>query len=87
MGKEARSNLKTDGRSASSGSWSRMRSIREPHLVGGGVEVGPPGEGDAHHRLALAEVEVISSTPAMAATASSTGRVTRSSTSCGPTFG
>ena len=87
MGKEARSNLNTVGVSASSGRRPRMRSTRVRISSAASSRSVPQVKATRTDDCPSDEVEVIVSTPAMAATASSIGRVTRSSTSWGPTFG
>ena len=87
IGAFAASNLKTTGGSASSGSRPRMRSSRDRRSLAASFRSVPQPKFSRIWLVPSCDVDVTSSRPAIAATACSTGRVTSSSISSGPTSG
>ena len=87
MGAFAASNLKMTGGSASSGSRPRIRSSRERRSSAASFRSVPQPKLRRIWLVPSWEVEVTSSRPAIADTDCSSGRVTSSSISSGPTSG
>ena len=87
IGALAASNLKMTGGSASSGSLPRIRSSRDRRSSAASLRSVPQPKFSRIWLVPSWEVETTSSSPAMAATVCSSGRVTSSSISRGPTSG